>query len=386
MKKLLFFSLTLIIMTSCASSSKLLQDGRYDNAVKKSIRKINKNQTNSQEISVLRKAFKLANKSDEDAIKQLKLSGQPEIWESVYHHYRHLNQRQEMVSRLPDAILKKINFKSRDFIPDLTIAKRNAANYFDAKGKALLRSGNRFDARSAWECFQKEKQLFPETPDIDNLIYSAKQKGTTQILFKIKNNSQSILPRNFDKAINMSDFDKLNRKWLNFTDEKAEGQTFDYVITLNIQHIDVSPEMIDRKSRLVKKRIEDGWKYALDTRGNVKKDSAGNDIKIRKYKTIQCQVMDIHMAKSVRMSGLLEYLDNHNNKLMNTRPIASRFNFIYDYSIARGNTKALTQKTLDRIHRGPLPFPSNLQMISDTQQALVVLAAEYLREDIRSFN
>ena len=84
------------------------------------------------------------------------------------------------------------------------------------------------------------------------------------------------------------------------------------------------PEEVKENNYSETKEIEDGFDYELDANGNVKKDTAGNDIKIIKYKTIRCNVKELHQFKTARISGTIDYLDNYNNKLLK-RPIGMRF-------------------------------------------------------------
>lgn len=385
MKKLLILFVVSILLTSCASSGKLLQKGRFDDAIEKSVKKLGKEPSNHDEIIVLRKALKLADKTDREAIDQLKLSGQPSIWESVYNHYLKLNQRQELVSRLPDRVLAKVNFKPVNYIPEIAIAKRNTANYFDAKGEALLNAGNRFDARKAWEYFQKEKKLFPETPGLQRKISTALKQGKTQILIRIRNKSHQVLPKNFNAALKKINVRSLNRQWLQFNTNNSTSNAYNFVIVLNIKNIEVSPELIDRQIHMEKKTIDDGWKYVLDARGNVKKDSAGNDIKIKRYRIIRCRVTNIHLAKSTLITGTLDYYNYHTEQLIKSRPISSQFAFDYRYATAKGNLQAVSPASLELIRRTPVPFPSDLQMIFDTNRALKTMMMDYIRQDIRLF-
>lgn len=385
LKKFIFFSLSIFILSACASSEKLLQTGHYDNAIEKSIKKLDKSPTDRQETDILRKALKLANKSDEDAIRQLRLSGQPDVWESIYQHYKKLNRRQELISRLPDQVLNKINFIPKDYVTNIAIARRRAANYFDASGKALLRENNRIDARKAWEYFQKEKQLFPSSQGIDKLIYKALQAGKTRVLFEVKDNSQRILPKNFISTFYNLNFNLLNRKWLQFSPRRESQWSYDYVVVLNIQQIDISPELIDRNSHVEKKNIQDGWRYLLDARGNVKKDSTGNDIKVKRYKTIRCEVTNILMTKTAKISGSLEYYNNQSSQLIKSRPIGGLFTFDYRYATVYGNPLALKRGTMDFVRRGPGTFPSDIQMILGAQGVLKSMVTNQLRQDSRLF-
>ena len=385
LKKILFVISAAIIITSCVSSGKLLQEGRYNDSITKAIKKLRKNPSDREETAILRKAVKLADKYDLQTIQSLKLSGQPSIWETVYQHYVNLSQRQERISRLPNGILSRINFKPVNYMIQEAYAKRKAADYFDAKGVSLLNHGDRFAARNAWKYFQKEAQLFPDTPGLNSKINTAIQQGTSRILFTVQNKSHQNLPKGLKKRLKKLNFNKLNRQWLQFSTQFPENQDIDYVVALNIRNLTVSPELIDRNNFREEKKIEDGWKYVLDKRGNIKKDSAGNDIKTPKYHMIHCSIKRIHLTKSAQITGTISYYDNHTGKLIKTRPIASQFTFDYRFATATGNLHAADEKSKELLSHPPLPFPADFKMIYDVSNALKKTTFSYLEMDSRLF-
>ena len=61
-----------------------------------------------------------------------------------------------------------------------------------------------------------------------------------------------------------------------------------------------------QRDTVVKKDVEDGFTYQLDKKGNVMKDSLGNDIKTKKYKTLQCALIETIQSKACRIDGDIE--------------------------------------------------------------------------------
>lgn len=385
LKKILFILLVPFFLSSCVSSSKLLQSGRYDDAIHKSIKKLRKTPNDRNEIAILRKAYKLAVKSDMDAIRALRLSGQPSVWESIYGHYLRLNQRQELISRLPDGLLARINFQPADYLTDLAVAKRKAADYFDAMGESLLNKPDRFSARKAWEYFQKEAKLFPESPGLNRKLNKARQLGMTHVLITVKNKSRQNLPRDFKNELTKIPFSKLNKRWVLFGTRFGDAVPVDYTVRLTLRDISMSPGLIDRQSRIEEKQVEDGWKYVLDKRGNVKKDSAGNDIKVKKYKIIRCRILQFRLTKSVQLNGTVDYYDHASGQRIKSRPITSQRIFDYVYATARGNLHAVSEQTKALLDRPPMAFPDDLQMIVDAGRDMKQMLVQYVRQDSRLF-
>ena len=68
----------------------------------------------------------------------------------------------------------------------------------------------------------------------------------------------------------------------------------------------VSPDGVKDEDEIFNKRISDGFEYVLDANGNVMKDTAGNDIKLQKFKDITCTLIETQQFKSVEIRGEVE--------------------------------------------------------------------------------
>jgi hypothetical protein len=369
-RHIFFLFSILFAFASCTSSTKFLQKGEYDNAIYKSVKKLIKKPTKTEEIEVLKKAYTLANNKDIDAIKQLKLSGQPDIFGRIVVLYDRLNDRQDVVERLDDNILKKIGFKHTDYSNEIVESKKKAAEFFNAHAKQLLSTGNKMDARQAFDEFNKVKEFVPNYYNIENKIAEAKFKGTNNVIFFFENNSRTALPEDFENELLKISLKKLNRQWLNFDTYEDGNLFYDYSIILSLKRIQTSPELVKEVHFDEEKEIDDGFDYLLDANGNVVKDTTGNDIKIPRYKIINCHITETRLHKNAIVSGTLDFYDNRSGQLVKTLPISSEFVFDHRFAIAHGDLNALKKETRRTLAYGPVPFPSDLQMIFDTNEDL----------------
>lgn len=371
--KLFNFGWLLIALSmaiSCTSSSKYLERGDYDKAISKSVKTLMKKPDKNDEIRTLKKAFSLANKKDLDGIKRFKLSGQPDIFDNLVYYYNNLINRQELVERLPNEVLSKIHFKPVDYTTTLVEAKKKAAEYFYARGNKLLKTGDKIDARKAYSDFNRVKHYFPAYYNIDSKIIQAENMGTNNVIFYIQNDSRTALPKDFENELLKVSLKKLNKKWLNFDTWENENINYDYTIYLSIKEIVTSPDLIKEVHYKEEKTIQDGFEYVLDGNGNVKKDTSGNDIKVPSYKLVSCSIIETRMNKSTRVGGSLDFYDNRDNQLIKTMPVVTEFVFDYTTALARGDVRALKKETKSKIGMKPLPFPTDLQMIFDTNEDL----------------
>lgn len=385
MKNLFTSLIILLLLAGCASSTKLLQKGNYDAAINKSIKKLLKDADNNKEISILDRAFSLANDRDRNVIQELKISGQPDVWEDAFIRYSNLRSRQDRVSRLPNEVLSKINYEYIDYNKEIAEAKNKAANYYYASGLKLLENNDRMSARKAYEQFTFIRKYFNNYKDVDQKMQEALAKGTNYISFRIQNQARVALPEDFEQEILKISLSSLNRKWMEFDTQYDKNTYYDYSIFLNLKHIEVSPQALEKEKYTDTKRVSDGWEYVFDGNGNVMKDSLGNDIRKGKFKEINAYITVNKMNKRSVVTGSLDYYDNRSGQLIKTIPITSEFVFDYQYGVFAGEKDALSSKSTEIIKNKPLPFPSDLQMIFDTNDQIKNIAFESVKRDANMF-
>jgi len=380
MRNMLFFTIVLSL-ASCASSSKLLEKGNYDASIDKSIKKLMRAPDNSKEIKVLKKSYQLANEGDLDKIDKLKLTGQPDIWQDIYDAYTRLADRQQKVRRLPDEVLSKINFKKNDYITQQTAALKKAVAYNYARAKVLMQTGNKQDAREAYHQLQFISKKMPNYKEVNRLMENALAQGTNYVLFRMENQSNAVLPKNYEEQILKISLSSLNERWLTFDTYPEEGISYDFDIDLLLKEINVSPELIQQEKITDSREVEDGWEYVLDANGNVKKDSLGNDIKKTKYTTIKAYVTKTHMNKKAQVKGTLDYYDNRTGQLVKTFPISTEFVFDYYYATFEGEKDALSKESVELIKNKPVPFPTDPEIVFDTADELKNIALSKIKRD-----
>ncbi|MCF8331003.1 MAG: hypothetical protein K9H84_00980 [Bacteroidales bacterium] len=352
-----------ISMAGCVSSRKYLQRGQYDRAIEKSVKKLSRKPDKRDEQGVLKKAYNLAMEEDKQHIRELRMSGQPEVYEEIYLLYERMEQRQNIVRRLPSRVLNKINYKYVNFEKEKINAKKKAAEYLYAHAKKLLESKSRFDARKAYNEFVRLKNILPSYKNTDQLMREALAKGQSEVLFTMSNKSNTALPKGFESELYKISLADLNTQWINYDTRQVKGKNYDYYIDLELKGIMVSPEQVKQNEYTETKTVDDGWEYVLDKNGNVKKDSLGNDMKVKKTKEISCKIIETQMLKHTTITGRLEFIKAAQNQVMKTDPVAAEWHFEHAYIQTYGNIDALSKETKEKLGVKPVPFPPSPDMI-----------------------
>jgi hypothetical protein len=352
---------------SCSSSAKLMRSGNYDAAMRKSIKKLTHKKQNDKEIITLEEAYQKANDRDKEQTLFLKKEGKPENWDRIFSLYALMSQRQQNIKPLLPLYIsnegRDAHFVFINYDEEIIQAKKNATEYFYSHALSLLDHNNQSDARQAYSELQKVKSFTNNYKDVDKELSRAKDIGTSYVLFKMQNTTGVPLPPTFESELTKISLSELNSEWISYYTQEMKGMNYDYTILVNMKNINVSPEGVKETIITESKTIPDGFDYVLDAKGNVKKDSLGNDIKIPKTKTITCNVIENYQTKKAIIAGTLDYINNNTGQLMKTDPIASENFFENRAYTAVGDLNALKPETKAKLGNGPIPFPANFSML-----------------------
>ncbi len=356
----------IIILAGCSSSKKQLQKGNYDAAIAKAVKQLRKDPADVKQIDILERSYKVANDQDNERIRFLKMEGKPNNWDEIYLNYKSLNDRQSLVKTVTPLSKngQSIDFAYVDYFAEMVTAKRKAADFYYAHGIELMKSGLKDSYRQAFGEFIRAKEYVGDYEGIDFKIQDAKELGMSRVLVSIQNNSILKFPLEFEQDLLALDLPALNSEWVEYHTQSPNKNTkFDYYVDVNVKIVAVSPDQTIQKDTVIKKEVEDGFSYMLDRKGNVMRDTLGNDIKIKKYKTLQCALVESIQRKACRIDGDVAVLQANPEKVLKKDPIWAQSNFEFVSSRALGDVQALNAEQLKKTKTAPVPFPTDIEMV-----------------------
>jgi hypothetical protein len=374
MKRVIPFILALFILLSgCGSSKKQLEKGNYDAAIEKAVKDLRKDRNDAKQIDILDRSYLIANEQDLERIRFLKMEGRPNNWDEIYLVYQRLSNRQTLVRTVLPLNLngKSIEYPYTDYMSEMVNAKRKAADYYYANGKELMKSGLKDSYRQAYNEFRRAKEYVGNYPEIDNMILESKYLGMSRVFVTIKNNSIIRFPQEFEQDLLALDLPRLNSEWVEYHTYNLDNTIkYDYYVNVNVRNVAVSPDQTAQRDSVIKRDVEDGFSYMLDKKGNVMKDTLGNDIKVKKYKTLQCALVETLQTKACRIDGDIEVVQVNPNKLLKKDPIGAQSNFEHVSARALGDVKALNERQLAKTKTSPMPFPTDIDMVIRCSESL----------------
>jgi hypothetical protein len=374
MKRILSLIFILTILSyGCGSAKKKLSKGDYDGAIEKSVKQLRKDRTDIKQINILEQAYRVANEQDNERVRFLKMEGKPGNWDEIYQVYKRLNDRQSLVRTVTplNAGGRPVEFQYVDYMQEMVTAKRKAADFYYAHGNELMKSNIKESYRQAYYEFRRAKDYVGDYEGIDNKIMDSKYKGMSRVFVTIQNKSILKFPKEFEDDLLALDLPSLNSEWVEYHTQNLDNKIdYDYFVNVNVKNIAVSPDNSLQRDSVIRKEIEDGFTYVLDKKGNVMKDSLGNDIKQKKYKTVQCALVETVQRKSCRIEGDIEVIQMNPNKVLKKDPIGAQSNFENISSRALGDLQALNPEQLKRTKSQILPFPTDIEMVIRCSESL----------------
>jgi uncharacterized protein YceK len=374
MKRTAFVLIILmLILSGCGSSKKQLEKGNYEAALDKAVKQLRKDSRDTKQISILDKSFITLNEQDNERIRFLKLEEKPANWDEIYQISKRMNDRQAYVRTVTPLELngKTIEYPYVDYMPEMVAAKRKSADFYYAHGNELMKNKLKENYRQAYYEFVRAKEYVGNYEGIDNKIDDAKYLGMSRVLITLQNRSIIKFDQEFEEDLLSLDLPRLNSEWVEYhTHDLDKNTQYDYFVNVNIRNIAVSPDQTMQKDTVVKKEVEDGFAYQLDKKGNVMKDSLGNDIKTKKYKTLQCALIETIQSKTCQINGDVEVIQANPNKVLKKDPLGAQSDFEYVSARALGDIQALSKAQIEKTKSRAVPFPSDMEMVFRCSDAL----------------
>ncbi len=378
------FLVMLLILSGCGSAKKSLTKGNYDEAIDRAVKNLRKDPESEKDIVSLEQAMNIVLEQDNERIRYLKTEGRADSWDAIYLLYQKLYNRQMLVRTVTPLTYngRTVDFPYVDYLEEMTSAKRKAADFYFAHAKQLMDEGRKESYRQAYSEFLRVKDYVGDYNQINDYLEQSRYLGISRALVRVYNNSLVNFPEEYDNELLNLNVSALNTDWVEYyTTVLNENMELDYVINVNINTIGVSPDHQFESDTLIKKDIEDGFEYVLDSRGNVRKDSLGNDMKTPKYKTLQCALIQTVQQKECSIQGVVEFVELEHEQIMRTEPIAAVSSFENVSARAIGDVEALNAKQKEMIQTSTVPFPSDYDMIFMSSDALKMSIREALQRN-----
>lgn len=363
-------------MTSCTSVETLVENGNYEETIRRASRKLSgKEKKNPKFVLALERAVNNSITRDMADAKRMAESGTPE-WGRIHQIYEDVDRRQRALQPLLPLVDKKgrrAKFEFVNIAGYLAEASDNAADQYYTQGLESLsdgRLGNKEAARIAYRNFNRVTNYRSGYRNTRELLQEARELGKVFIYVTMQNESGAYLPRGFEDELLQVKSRNMDSKWRFFDFQERPEVDYDYDAQIVIRDIQVSPERITERIYTDEREITDGTEYVLDANGNVAKDTLGNDITRPRRIIVRAEVTEILQTKTALVTGSLVLYDNDLNRIVEEDGISAEANFNYYVNTFRGDRRALSRASNRWIGNRPTQFPSDEDLILDAADVL----------------
>lgn len=370
---LTLLALALLVAMGCKSPKSLYARGRYAEAVELALKRIRQGKADDRDVQALADAFNQANGQDIVRLEGLLADKDPARLDEAILLADRIRGRQELVQpylplRLPKAGTE-VSLRSKDTRELLPRLREDGAAWHYREALAALeraRLGDKRAAREAHDRLSSARTYNAQAyPDIRTLLDEAAYLALTQVRLTVENQTPAILPGSFRLQLEETFTREVAQPFLRLVVGEAPCAECDLEARIIVATVAVSPDGVQEDRNVSRREVEDGFQYVLDKRGNVMKDSSGNDIKVPRMKEVMAEVFQTRQTKAARIEGFLEVRRLRGGEILRRLPVAGETRFLHESVWLRGDVRALDEKTRKQLRGEPVAFPPSDRMLAD---------------------
>ncbi|HKK74605.1 MAG TPA: hypothetical protein VJ953_06015 [Saprospiraceae bacterium] len=368
--RFLFLGLSVFTLSACGSAAKNVDQGDFDRAIDQVLDRMEgRKNIKTDWVVTLEEAFRKATARDMAVVDRLKLENRPENWPKIFDVYNLIRRRQDRITNFLPIVSKngrKANFQFVRVDALELDAKEKAAEYYYNSAQELIdraEQGDRLAARAAFDNLNAIDQFYQNYRQKASLKDAALELGTTFVLVEVDNRAPVVLPMGFKEALLELNEENLDSRWRVFHTRPVRNLEYDYRAVIELLDLAASPDRVSERQYEQRATVEDGWEYVLDDRGNVKKDSLGNDVKRPKQVEVVANVIESAQTKAATISAALDIIDLQSGARVSRNELTAEAIFENYAATFNGDERALDAEARKRIGNRPVPFPTDEQLM-----------------------
>lgn len=337
---------SLFFLDACSSSQKLVEKGKYSEAVTKAIKELKKDPYNLKEQNSLFNSFDFANRDDLDKVESLRVRGDGKSLIQVFRLYEKLDDRSRAVSSLPSVITDELNIY--DFGADRQDAADDACAKVMDEAFLMLSKNTPEDSRNAITHLEKAERISPGYKGLAEMMYDAEVAATVAILFKIDDDSRLDMHEDLEDDLK-KEFknSKWNKYYLGYSNNPVT-----YVLEVNLNKVSFNENE--------KSKEEHTEEVSLTT---IDKD-------ITAELTVDYELIDNRSGSSLERDD-----EDYNYKESHTR---------YEYEGKLDSLKASLRK--DILAMKNKPFPNSYEVAENTKEDWLKEIVADIKKIVRDFD
>jgi hypothetical protein len=172
--------ITLIILASCKSASKLYEKGNYDEAVTVAAKRLQKDPNDSKLQDIIQNAYRYAVNDHEGRIRSISETSGDSKWERLYNEYADLQTLYNAIYKSPSVyeLVRPIDYSS--YL--VTYGEKAADVHYQLGVDLMDHAIDKKDFRSAYREFQSASRFKPSDAEINKMLHDSYEAALTRVV------------------------------------------------------------------------------------------------------------------------------------------------------------------------------------------------------------
>ena len=363
MKRYLYVTLLLFILSACGSSRNSAGNTAETNAFIAAIKALDKNSNDTSAQNALSTLYNQAARVHLDNIDVYQTLTEPDKWDKIIREY---NALQTLTDRVNSSVEGRKIINPPSYVAKIDVARQNAAADYYASGLEYLNSGEKRQSRKALALFKKANSFVPNYQDVKRQMEVAFQQSVLNVVINpVTDNSyyySNMGTNRFGNSFNNDylqrslvrdlggDFDK-NALARFYTDRDADRANInvDWVVDLTWTDLDIPRPQTRRETINLSKQIEIG------------KDTSGRPV----YQTVTAKVYMTRQYFTARGELECRITDAATRNNISLNRFNSQMDWKQDYATYSGDSRALDNVHLAMIRNTNTRLPDKDDILNE---------------------
>ncbi len=361
MFKYFFIFIIGLLLSSCTSVGELIENGQYDQAIRKGIQKLSKTPNDAVAKKNILKAHGLAHKKDLENLKSLReMEETTSSLEMIYKVYSKMKRRDLQLEQanVKTPILSRVPIREMQFAHD-----KMCANFADI-AEEKMQKNNRLNYQNAYSNWNKALKYQCDITDLDSLMNVCISLGKSLVVLQLDVQKNVALPEKTKTNLENLSYINNNKlgKWIEFVNDYKLDQKIDYTVVCTFNQVAVSDNKQTVKKTEVKKQIIDRYE--------TRKNADGKTQKVPVYITAKATLYQYTQEKNSTQGVYFEIIDNLKKTKLYQKQLVGKSEFNNKYTLAKGDLRALSKDQKKLIKRKKKAYPTNSYMITESGRQL----------------
>ena len=362
----LIIVLSALLLAACSSGKNRLENGDYDVAVYKAVKRLQQKPDHKKAEKVLREAYALAVNGHMAKIEYSDKSN------SLFKYDRMVDEYIS-IARLNNAIRKYPKYAKlitlTDVTDELLYSKNQAAEAHLREGHTLLNMGVKQRARDAYFQFLEANRFVPGFVSIEQLD-KAQEAGTLNVVLEFSNNKNFFRDFNTDVVYSnvLSSFRGTRYRFLRVIEPGELDSRPDEIIQIELDEAHIGG--VDFSRNVVELTKNDVYMGEAET-------DSGEIVEV--YGSVSADYIEFCKTINTRARLMIQRVDGKTAGVVQRHVIPSTYFWTEKWATYRGDKRALSQEQLDFARRSEPSVPNPDWLFAQTTRPLVGQSIDFLR-------